>query len=453
MNKRCCSILLALLLFVSSAEAQRISLSGIYGVSAGGTGLASGTSGGILGYTATGTLASSDALTANALVLGGGVGATPTALASLGTITTVLHGNAVGAPTFGAVSLTADVSGILPGANGGTGNAFFAVTGPTTSLKTFTFPDASSTVTTGTGTSGRLMVWGASNVAANSNYILAGATVARTYTFPDADSTIVTLGATQTLTAKTLTSPIITNIAPGANFTLTQNAVAALTSEETGAVVNTLYLKAGNIGIGTPGPGAKLQVAGTTWIGSPTAAAAYQLVVAVAQNWASFQNADYNNSNVGSALIVSSGAGTGDTYSQLQAVKAGGSAVGALSLNPSGGNVGIGTAVFGTSAAGILALGTGTAPSTSPADIVQMWAADVDGIGTFGKFLRGEAGDVFAWGNSKQRFPAFVFANIASVLTTNGEVGYCSDCTIANPCAGGGTGAIAKRLNAVQVCN
>lgn len=30
---------------------------------------------------------------------------------------------------------------------------------------------------------------------------------------------------------------------------------------------------------------------------------------------------------------------------------------------------------------------------------------------------------------------------------------YCSDCTIANPCAGGGTGAIAKRLNGVWVCN
>jgi hypothetical protein len=29
----------------------------------------------------------------------------------------------------------------------------------------------------------------------------------------------------------------------------------------------------------------------------------------------------------------------------------------------------------------------------------------------------------------------------------------CTDCTIANPCAGGGTGAIAKRLNGIWVCN
>ncbi len=49
-------------------------------------------------------------------------GSTTTAMATTaaGTTTTVLHGNAAGAPTFGAVSLTADVSGTLPLANGGT---------------------------------------------------------------------------------------------------------------------------------------------------------------------------------------------------------------------------------------------------------------------------------------------------------------------------------------------
>jgi hypothetical protein len=47
-----------------------------------------------------------------------------------------------------AVSLTADVSGILPVANGGTNNAFFAVSGPATSAKTYTFPNSSATVLT-----------------------------------------------------------------------------------------------------------------------------------------------------------------------------------------------------------------------------------------------------------------------------------------------------------------
>ncbi len=36
---------------------------------------------------------------------------------------------------------------------------------------------------------------------------------------------------------------------------------------------------------------------------------------------------------------------------------------------------------------------------------------------------------------------------------TDGTVMYCSDCTLANPCASGGSGAIAKRLNSAWVCN
>jgi hypothetical protein len=35
----------------------------------------------------------------------------------------------------------------------------------------------------------------------------------------------------------------------------------------------------------------------------------------------------------------------------------------------------------------------------------------------------------------------------------NGTITYCSDCTIAGTCAGSGTGALAKRLNGVWVCN
>ena len=80
-----------------------------------------GTSGGVPYFSSTSAWASSGALTASALILGGGAGASPAPMASLGTTTTVLHGNAGGAPTFGAVSLTADVTGTLPVANGGTG--------------------------------------------------------------------------------------------------------------------------------------------------------------------------------------------------------------------------------------------------------------------------------------------------------------------------------------------
>lgn len=46
------------------------------------------------------------------------------------------------------IDLTAKVTGILPSANGGTNNAFFAVSGPATSAKTFTFPNVSATILT-----------------------------------------------------------------------------------------------------------------------------------------------------------------------------------------------------------------------------------------------------------------------------------------------------------------
>ena len=89
-------------------------------VSNGGTGLTSGTSGGVPYFSSTSTMASSAALANHELVLGGGAGAAPSTLGSMGTATQVLHGNASGAPTWGAVSLSTDVTGTLPVANGGT---------------------------------------------------------------------------------------------------------------------------------------------------------------------------------------------------------------------------------------------------------------------------------------------------------------------------------------------
>ena len=71
--------------------------------------------------TALGGTGSTSALTQYGVVYGSTTSVMATT--SAGTSTQVLHGNASGAPTWGAVSLTADVSGILPIANGGTGVA------------------------------------------------------------------------------------------------------------------------------------------------------------------------------------------------------------------------------------------------------------------------------------------------------------------------------------------
>lgn len=67
----------------------------------------------------------------------------------------------------------------------------------------------------------------------------------------------------------------------------------------------------------------------------------------------------------------------------------------------------------------------------------------------------------FGINGSTERFRMDSTGNLISTGTTFGSLGtpsngsliYCSDCTIANPCAGGGTGAFAKRLNGAWVCN
>lgn len=51
-------------------------------------------------------------------------------------------------PAWAQVTLTNGVTGILPVANGGTNNAFIAWSGPATSAKTYTLPNATSTILT-----------------------------------------------------------------------------------------------------------------------------------------------------------------------------------------------------------------------------------------------------------------------------------------------------------------
>ena len=68
-------------------------ITGTLPVANGGTGLTAGTSGGVLAYTAAGTLASSAALTANNVVVGGGAGAAPSSTNLLAISAAVTTGN------------------------------------------------------------------------------------------------------------------------------------------------------------------------------------------------------------------------------------------------------------------------------------------------------------------------------------------------------------------------
>lgn len=104
---------------------HKFGLSGPIGVAQGGTNKTSFTTGSIPYASASTTIAEL------------AIGAAGTVVKSNGSI-----------PVYGLVDLTANVTGTLPSGNGGTNSAFFAVTGPTTSTKTFTFPNASATVLT-----------------------------------------------------------------------------------------------------------------------------------------------------------------------------------------------------------------------------------------------------------------------------------------------------------------
>ena len=69
-------------------------------------------------------------------------------LASIATGNVLLSGGVTTVSSWGKVGLTTHVAGILPVANGGTNNAFFTISGPTTSAKTYTVPDANATLLT-----------------------------------------------------------------------------------------------------------------------------------------------------------------------------------------------------------------------------------------------------------------------------------------------------------------
>jgi hypothetical protein len=106
------------------ATLNSLTLANRLSVDSGGTGLTSGTSGGILGFTASGTISSSNLLTASAVIVGGGSGSLPTAITA--DTATVGHflGSTAGSPAFRQV-VTSDVNGVLGSNNGGTGLTTF----------------------------------------------------------------------------------------------------------------------------------------------------------------------------------------------------------------------------------------------------------------------------------------------------------------------------------------
>jgi hypothetical protein len=96
--------------FVQRTGGGTYAFSLVVPVSGGGTGLANGTSGGILGFTGTGTIASSATLSQFGLVVGGGAGNTPAAITN-GTAGQILIAQTSANPTWNTASGDVTING------------------------------------------------------------------------------------------------------------------------------------------------------------------------------------------------------------------------------------------------------------------------------------------------------------------------------------------------------
>ena len=218
-------------------------------VANGGTGLTIGTSGGILAYTASGTLASSGALTQYGVVYGGGAGAAPVATAN-GTTGQVFTATTGGAPSWAAPSAGGITYTVTKTANYTAVANDGVLTNTTAGAFTVTLP-ASPTNGQQVIVADAFGVWGTNNltVGRNGNNIagvaqdlvcdINGTSVQFVYNTSGTASwdvfaqiggnggTAVTLDGVQTLTNKTLTSPVLTAPALG---TVASGIISACTS-------------------------------------------------------------------------------------------------------------------------------------------------------------------------------------------------------------------------------
>ena len=151
------------------------------------------------------------------------------------------------------IDLTADVGAtILPAANGGTGNGFVAFTGPTTSTKTFTLPNASATILTNNAQ----VTVGQGGTGVNTltqHAILLGEAVANVSSVgpcasgvplvgagSSADPTCTTIAFTE-ITGGTSTSTAVFNLSPSATVggsTANFSIIGPASETNTGAVLN-----------------------------------------------------------------------------------------------------------------------------------------------------------------------------------------------------------------------
>lgn len=218
-------------------------VTGILPVANGGTGTASGTSGGIPYYSASATIASSAALTANAPVIGGGAGVAPTVGTRSGNTTT--FGTTTGTLTSGNCAKFDASGNIVDAATTCGGGGSSTITANSTATSGFTagqilYSDGSKvqaglavTASTGTFTLANLKTF-----SINNTLTLAG-TDGTTMTFPGTSATIARADAAQTFTGVQTFSSTIVGSVNGNAATVTTN--ANLTGDVTSSGNATTY--------------------------------------------------------------------------------------------------------------------------------------------------------------------------------------------------------------------
>jgi hypothetical protein len=112
---------------------------------------------------------------------------------------------------------------------------------------------------------------------------------------------------------------------------------------------------------------------------------------------------------------------------------------------------GIGVKFDGFSTANIVEMAIQGSPNTSVSFGASATQNFVRYLGTAAPIISDSSNGSNTFAVGAETMPTSTFANLGTPV--NGVFRYCPDCRIANPCAGRGTGALAKRLNGVWVCN